>query len=220
MYPYVTAHKSRIRLNFFYSMKNKIVFIFICAFFLTSKAKGNIVLVDPYRQLADEYNSLVVADGIREIYGDSVFYKHVSQIKNGAVQLFISKELTIDSIGFLKRYDAHNYLYDDMTKWYKLVDYIKSHTICYYQGAYHPPFPLTRLLIFTGITGVFNSYIDFKLKYPDKIKFLDRSEMNFTGVIDLYNYVSDYFKTYKFDLYEYNGDNLVITKKYVVLYNH
>ena len=170
MSPYVTAHKSRIRLNFFYSMKNKIVFLFICAFFLTSKAKSNIVLVDEHEQSA-EYNSLVVADGIREIYGDSIFYKHVSQIKSGAVQLFISKELTIDSIGFLKRCDAHNYLYDDMTKWYKLVDYIKSHTICYYQGAYHPPFPLTRLLIFTGITGVFNSYIDFKLKYPDKIKF-------------------------------------------------
>ena len=86
MYPYVTAHKSRIRLNFFYSMKNKIVFIFICAFFLTSKAKGNIVLVDPYRQLADEYNSLVVADGIREIYGDTIFYKHVSQIENEIIE--------------------------------------------------------------------------------------------------------------------------------------
>lgn len=199
------------------SMTNKIIFLFICAFFLTSKAKSDIVLVDPYRQSADEYNSLVVADGIREIYGDTIFYKHVSQIENEIIAVFLSKELTIDSI---KSYGSHNYLYDDMTKWYKLVDYIKSHTICYYQGAYHPPFPLTRLLIFTGITGVFNSYIDFKLKYPDKIKFLDRSEMNFTGVIDLYNYVSDYFKTYKFDLYEYNGDNLVITKKDVVLYNH
>ena len=197
------------------SMTNKIIFLFICAFFLTSKAKGNIVLVDPYRQSADEYNSLVVADGIREIYGDTIFYKHVSQIENEIIAVFLSKELTIDSI---KSYGSHNYLYDDMTKWYKLVDYIKSHTICYYKNYYLKPIPSKCLFINTGLKGMFSRYIEFKHKYPNKIRYLDKSEMNFPGVIDLYNYISDYFKTYKFDLYEYNGEDMVI-KKNVVLYN-
>ena len=200
-------------------MRSKLFVLIICAIFFSNKANGKIVLVDVCRHAADEYNSLVVADGIREIYGDSLFYKHVSQIKNGIIEVMISKELTIDSIRFISRYGAENYLDDDMEKWNILIDYIKSHTICYNKNSYHPPFLLPRLFITTGLTGVFNSYIKYKTNYPDKIRCLDCSEMNFKGVMDLYDYVSEYYKTYKFDLFEYDGNDLVITKKDVVLYN-
>lgn len=196
-------------LNFSFSMTNKLLFIIIGVLFLTSKAKSDIVFVDMDKQNGNGYNTLIVFDGIRKVYGDSVFQLELSKRKGYLLTVFLTRHLEVDSVRLFKKED--NYLRDDLDKWDEFVDYLKKQTFCFPLHAYDPKYSVApTFLITTGLPGVLWEYVNFKIEYPEKSE----------NMIEFHNYLSEHFRTYKFDLYEYNGKEWVITKKDVVLYNH
>lgn len=190
-------------------MLNKIISIIICAFFLTSKAKSDIVFIDMVKQSGDEYNTLIVFDGIREVYGDSIFQLELSKMKGCVLYVFLNRHLEVESVRLVKK--DYSYLQYDMDKWDEFVDYLKKQTICFPMQAYDPKYSITpALFISAGRPGVLWDYVNFKIDYPEKSE----------NMIAFHNYLAERYRTYKFDLYEHNGKQWVITKKDVVLYKH
>lgn len=190
-------------------MTNKIIFIIICVLFLTSKAKSDIVFIDMDKQNGDEYNSFIVHDGIRKVYGDSIFQLQLSETKSNVLYVFLTRHLEIESVRLLKK--GNDCLSYDMDKWDEFVDYLKRQTFCFPMQAYDPKYTVTpAFFISVGRHATPWNYVNFKIEYPEKKE----------NMIDFHNYLSERYRTKKFDLYEYNGKEWVITKKDVVLYNH
>lgn len=71
-------------------------------FFLGSYVKSEVVFIDMDKQNGNGYNTLIVLDGIREVYGDSIFQLHLSEMKGGLLAVYLTRHLEVESVRLLK----------------------------------------------------------------------------------------------------------------------
>lgn len=173
-------------------MKSRFLFVILSLMFVSGYGQCRRLYVDMFTQKGDAHNELVVATGIRAIYGDDFLLSHLEKYGKTLMELTFSNDSTIDSIELIP---SVCFLTEEgnTERWEQLKAYLQQQTF-YSHGPHHRlgyPEPEKTIISLSFVGSLFD-FCGFRMKNPGK------------NWIDFFDYYEEFFKTYKFKLYEFD----------------